>query len=373
MPEGLNGAGNIGPSLLKSIDTVRMEVIWTNAIQWFETRADNDWTRWTVPGGGSAILSTLGSTQDFQPLDSGLVPRFAGAATFMRLPIATPDQVDIAIVGVPFDGGTTNRTGARHGPREIRNQSSLVRRVHHVTNLSPFDRVRAGDCGDAPVNPLDLMASLDSIEAFFTRIREAGSRPLTAGGDHLITLPILRSLATKGPLGLIHFDAHSDTYDSFFGNRYNHGTPFRRAMEEGLLDPHRMIQIGIRGSISDASNFDFARAAGVRIVFIEEFDERGPEAVLSEARALVRDQPTYVSFDIDVLDPSIASGTGTPEIGGITSREAQTMIRRLDGLDIAGADLVEVSPPLDPTGVTALAGATLMFELLCVMAGRSDG
>jgi guanidinopropionase len=316
-------------------------------------------------------LSPVGSTRDFQPLDSGLVPRFAGPATFMRLPIAAPDQVDIAIVGVPFDGGATNRTGARHGPREIRNQSSLVRRVHHVTGLSPFDRVRAGDCGDAPVNPLDLMASLDSIEAFFTRIHEAGGRPLTAGGDHLVTLPILRSLATEGPLGLIHFDAHSDTYDSFFGNRYNHGTPFRRAMEEGLLDPRRMIQIGVRGAVSDASNFDFARAAGVRIVFIEEFAERGPAAVMSEARALVGNQPIYVSFDIDVLDPSIACGTGTPEIGGLISREAQTMIRLLDGLEIAGADLVEVSPPLDPTGGTALAGATLMFELLCVMAGRS--
>jgi guanidinopropionase len=161
-----------------------------------------------------------------------------------------------------------------------------------VTGLSPFDHVRAGDCGDAPVNPLDLMASLDSIEAFFTRVREGGARPLTAGGDHLVTLPILRSRVTKGPLGLIHFDAHSDTYDSFFGNRYNHGTPFRRAMEEGLLDPHRMIQIGVRGAISDASNFDFARTAGVRIVFVEEFAERGPTAVMSEARA--RWQSTYL-------------------------------------------------------------------------------
>jgi guanidinopropionase len=318
-------------------------------------------------------LNSIDSTRDFQPLDSGLVPRFAGAVTFMRLPVATPDQVDIAIVGVPFDGGTTNRTGARHGPREIRSQSSLVRRVHHVTGVSPFDRVRAGDCGDSPVNPLDLKASLDSIEAFFTSVREAGARPLTAGGDHLVTLPILRSLATKGPLGLIHFDAHSDTYDSFFGNRYNHGTPFRRAVEEGLLDPRRMIQIGIRGAISDASNYDFARAAGMRIVFIEEFAECGPEAVMSEARALVGDQPIYVSFDIDALDPSVAPGTGTPEIGGMTGREAQAVVRLLDGLDIAGADLVEVSPPLDPSGVTALAGATLLFELLCVMAGRCGG
>ncbi|WP_119390063.1 agmatinase [Taklimakanibacter lacteus] len=311
------------------------------------------------------------SNAQFQPLDSGLVPRFAGLPTFMRLPIARPDEVDIALVGVPFDGGTTNRTGARHGPREIRNQSSLVRRVHHVTGLSPFDRIKAGDCGDAPINPLDLMESLDRIRDFFAQIHAARTRPLTAGGDHLITLPILRALASKGPVGLIHFDAHSDTYDSFFGNRYNHGTPFRRAIEEGLLDPKRMIQIGIRGAISDASNYDFARDAGVRIVFIEEFAERGVKPVMDEARKLVGDKPTYVTFDIDALDPSIAPGTGTPEIGGITTREAQALVRLLDGIDIIGADLVEVSPPLDPTGATALAGATLMFELLCVMASSA--
>jgi guanidinopropionase len=308
------------------------------------------------------------SNAQFQPLDSGTVPRFAGFPTFMRLPIAEPDQVDVALVGVPFDGGTTNRTGARHGPREIRNQSSLVRRVHHVTGLSPFDRVKCGDCGDAPINPLDLMATLKSIEEFYAKIHKARARPLTAGGDHLISLPILRAIARKEPVGLIQFDAHSDTYDSFFGNRFNHGTPFRRAIEEGLLDPRRMIQIGIRGAISDASNYDYARDQGVRIVFIEEFAERGPKAVMAEVRKIVGDHPTYVTFDIDAIDPSIAPGTGTPEIGGITTREAQAMVRMLDGVNIIGADLVEVSPPLDPTGATALAGATMMFELLCVMA-----
>lgn len=312
------------------------------------------------------------SNADFQPLDSGTVPRFAGFPTFMRLPITEPEQVDIALVGIPFDGGTTNRTGARHGPREIRSQSSLSRRVHHVTGLSPFDRAKCGDCGDAPINPLDLMASLKSIEEFFARIHKARARPLTAGGDHLISLPILRAIAKQGPVGMIHFDAHSDTYDSFFGSRYNHGTPFRRAIEEGLLDPKRVIQIGIRGAISDASNYDFARDQGVRIVFIEEFAERGVVSVMKEARQLVGDKPTYITFDIDALDPSIAPGTGTPEIGGITTREAQSMVRMLDGLDIIGADLVEVSPPLDPTGATALAGATMMFELLCVMAGRKS-
>jgi guanidinopropionase len=308
------------------------------------------------------------SISDFQPLDSGKVPRFAGPSTFMRLPIARPEEVDIALIGIPFDGGTTNRTGARHGPREIRNQSSLVRRVHHVTGVSPFDLKRVADCGDVPVNPLDLNGTLENITRFMTEVRSSGTIPLAAGGDHLISLPILRGLAEKAPLGMIHFDAHSDTYDSFFGSRYNHGTPFRRAIEENLLDPKRVIQIGIRGAISDAKNYDFANSAGVRMVFIEEFEERGAKAVMEEARKIVGDRPIYVSFDIDVLDPSIAPGTGTPEIGGITTREAQKLIRMLGGLTIAGADLVEVSPPLDPTGGTALTAATLMFELLCVVA-----
>lgn len=307
----------------------------------------------------------------FKPLDSGVVPRFAGPATFMRLPQARPDAVDIALVGVPFDGGATNRTGARHGPREIRNQSSLVRPVHHVTGRSPFDALRVADCGDAPVNPLDLMDSFASIEAFVRGIVEAGARPLTAGGDHSITLPILRGLHRGEPVGLIHFDAHSDTFDDFFGQRYNHATPFRRAIEEGLIDPKRSIQIGIRGAISSAENFDYARAAGIRIVFIEEFAERGVASVMDEARALVGHRPTYVSFDIDGIDPAFAPGTGTPEIGGFTTREAQGLVRRLTGLNIVGADLVEVSPPLDPTGLTALTGATMMFELLCAMSQMS--
>lgn len=305
----------------------------------------------------------------FRPLDSGTVPRFAGPASFMRLPLAAPSEVDIALVGVPFDGGTTNRTGARHGPREIRNQSSLVRPVHHVSGLSPFERARIADCGDAPVNPVDPADSLERIERFFREIASAGARPLTAGGDHLVTLPILRGISPGTPLGLIHFDAHSDTYDSFFGNRYNHGTPFRRAVEEGLLDPKRMIQIGIRGAISDASNYDFAKAEGIRIVFIEEFAARGIADVMEEARALVGAAPAYVSFDIDIIDPSFAPGTGTPEIGGVTTREAQALVRALKGVTIAGADIVEVSPPLDPTGLTALTGATIMFELLCAMTG----
>jgi guanidinopropionase len=304
----------------------------------------------------------------FQPLDSGRVPRFAGPSTFMRLPQAEPAEVDIALVGVPFDGGTTNRTGARHGPREVRNQSSLVRKVHHVTRNSPFDVARVADCGDVPINPLDLEQTLESVEHYYRDVRKAGAIPLSVGGDHLISLPILRGLAADGPMGLIQFDAHSDTYDDFFGSRYNHGTVFRRAVEEGLLDPTRMIQIGLRGAISDAANYDFADANGIRIVFIEELVGRGIPDVLEEARERVGRQSVYVSFDIDILDPSIAPGTGTPEIGGVTSREAQALVRGLSGLNVAGADIVEVSPPLDPTGMTALTGATIMFECLCVMA-----
>jgi guanidinopropionase len=310
----------------------------------------------------------------FQPLDSGLFPRFAGVPTFMRLPQAEPEEVDIALIGIPFDGGTTNRAGARHGPRELRNQSSMVRRVHHVSGISPFDLVRVADCGDVPTNPLDLDDALERIANFYARVRAAGTVPLTAGGDHLISLPILRGLASDGPLGMIHFDAHTDTYDSFFGtSRYNHGTPFRRAIEEGLLDPKRVVQIGLRGAISDASNYDYAREQGVRLIFIEEVEARGVDAVMEEARMIVGAKPIYVSFDIDVIDPSFAPGTGTPEIGGVTTREAQALVRQLRGLDMAGADLVEVSPPFDQGGITALCGATIMFELLCVLAESAQG
>lgn len=309
-------------------------------------------------------------TDKFEPLDSGSIPRYAGLPTFMRLPVAEPSEVDIAILGLPFDLGTTNRAGTRHGPRELRNQSSLMRRVHHVTGLSPYDRARVADCGDVPTDPFDLMRSLDLISAHYTAVREAGALPLTAGGDHLISLPILRGLASQGPVGLIQFDAHSDTYDTFFnGARYTHGTPFRRAIEEGLVDPKRFVQIGLRGAISDAGNYDYAREMGVRIIFIEEFMARGVEDVMAEARAIVGAKPTYVTFDIDGIDPSQAPGTGTPEIGGFSTREAQAMVRLLDGLDIIGADLVEVAPPFDPSGLTALTGATILFELLCVLAG----
>jgi guanidinopropionase len=288
----------------------------------------------------------------------------------MRLPAVTNlTDVDIALVGVPWDGGTTNRAGARHGPREIRNMSSFMRRVHHVSGIAPYDLLRVGDVGDAPVNPIDLLDSLKQIEQFFSTIHRAGAIPISAGGDHLVTLPIFRAIAKDRPVGMVHFDAHSDTNDTYFGdNPYTHGTPFRRAVEEGLLDPHRTVQIGIRGSVYSADDLDFAKAAGIRVIHMEEFADIGVAATLEEVRRVVGTGPTYVSFDVDALDPCFAPGTGTPEIGGITTLEAQQMLRGLRGLNLVGGDVVEVSPPFDPSGNTALVGATMMFELLCVIA-----
>lgn len=305
-----------------------------------------------------------------QPVDAAEVPRFAGHPTFMRLPAVTSAEgLDIALVGIPWDGGTTNRAGARHGPGEVRSQSSLMRRAHHVSGVVPFDMANIADVGDLSVNPINLLNGLERIENGMSRIIAAGALPLSVGGDHLTTLPVLRALRGKAPLGMIHFDAHSDTNDTYFGdNPYTHGTPFRRAIEEGLLDPRRVVQIGIRGSVYDPDEHGWARAQGIRIIYMEEFVKRGASSVMEEARSIVGNEPTYVTFDIDSIDPSMAPGTGTPEIGGFTTREAQEMVRLLKGVNIVGADVVEVAPPFDVGGMTALAGATMMFELLCVMA-----
>jgi guanidinopropionase len=247
--------------------------------------------------------------------------------------------------------------------------SSLIKRVHSVTKISPYELCRVADFGDAPVNPIDLDRSLESIRAFFAQIEEAETVPLAIGGDHLSSLPILRAVGKKRPVGMIHFDAHSDTVDSYFGGlKYTHGTPFRRAIEEGLLDPKRVVQIGIRGSTYSADEREWPLQQGIRIISIEEFEEMGTDAVIREARRVVGEGPTYVSFDIDALDPAFAPGTGTPEFGGLTSREVMRMLRGLRDLDLVGADVVEVSPPFDPSGATALAAANIAFELLCLLA-----
>ena len=309
----------------------------------------------------------------FLPVSGMISPRFAGVPTFMRLPLVELGsplgaQVNVGFVGVPWDGGTTNRPGARHGPRQLRDLSTMIRRIHPVTELEPFEAVNCADLGDVPVNPADVQDTLSRVTAFYDDLVSANITPISAGGDHLVSLPILRALAKKQPLGMIHFDSHTDLFNDYFGGfRYTHGTPFRRAIEEGLLDPKRVIQIGIRGTQYDGEDIAFAKAQGVRIVRIEELMERGTAAVMQEACALVGETATYVSFDIDGIDPSQAPGTGTPEIGGFSTFQAQQMVRALSGLNIAGADLVEVSPPFDPSGGTAWVGASIMFELLCAL------
>ena len=301
-------------------------------------------------------------------------PRYTGVPTFLRAPYEEDlANVDIGLVGVPFDGGVTNRPGARHGPREIRNQSSLMRRMHQSSGISPHDLARVADVGDAWVqSPFHLENSLDEIAEFFTRLNEASVTPVSAGGDHSITLPILRAIAKTGPVGMVHFDAHCDTGDDYLGSKFHHGAPFRRAVEEGLLDPERTIQIGIRGSVNEPDIWKFSHDSGMRVIYMEEFYELGIKRVIDEARRVVGIGPTYISFDVDGLDPVYAPGTGTPEVGGFSSMEAQFMIRGLKGLNLIGGDVVEVAPPFDPSGNTALVGATMMFEILCVLADAWD-
>ncbi len=309
----------------------------------------------------------------FHPVSGFDLPRFAGIPTFMRLPHVPPEdarfgEVDIGLVGVPWDSGTTNRPGPRHGPRQLRDASTMIRAQHPLSGLRPFEAVNCADLGDVGPNPADISESMERITAFYDQILDAGIVPLTAGGDHLTSLPILRAVARKGPMGLIQFDSHTDLYHSYFGGTmYTHGTPFRRAVEEGLLDPKRMVQIGIRGTMYDSEDIDFARANGIRIITIDEFFARDINDVMSEARAIAGSGPTYVTYDIDFVDPTFAPGTGTPEVGGPNSYQALQVVRGLEGLDIVGADMVEVSPPFDASGGTAFLGVSIMFEMLCQM------
>ena len=277
--------------------------------------------------------------------------------------------VDIALIGVPFDGATENRPGPRHGPREVRNMSSFTRCVHHVTRVNPYALCNIADLGDVNfTNPFDLQRCFADITDFYRRICAAGAVPLTVGGDHSISLPILRAVAAGRPVGMVHIDAHTDMSDHEFGHKFTHGTPFRRAVEEGLLDPKRTIQIGIRGAQNSEESWRGSEDAGIRVMYIEEVDTLGIEATIDEARRVAGQGPAYISFDIDGLDPAFAPGTGTPEIGGLTPLQAQLLIRGLAGLNLIGGDLVEISPPFDPSGNTALVGATMLFEMACVLA-----
>ena len=315
----------------------------------------------------------MGKNSFFEPISGFELPRFAGMPTFMRLPhvglghdkIA---EVDIGIIGAPWDAGTTNRPGPRHGPRQVRDMSTMIRAQHGVNNLRPFDLKNCADLGDIATNPASLEDSLKRIESYFSKIKDLNILPLTVGGDHLCSLPILRSLSKNEPVGLIQFDSHTDLFHSYFdGQMYTHGTPFRRAIEENLIDPKRTVQVGIRGTNYDSEDRDFAKSEGIRIITIEEFFERGIPDVISEVKSIVGDEKTYLSYDIDFIDPAFAPGTGTPEVGGPNSFQALDVVRKLNGLNLIGADVVEISPPFDPSGGTAFLGSSILFEILCIM------
>ncbi len=299
-------------------------------------------------------------------------PRYCGIPTFMRTPLTTEfENLDIALVGVPYDGAVEARSGARQGPRQIRDMSSMMRAIHHVTRINPYKLCSVADVGDVHFNQIfDLLASHADIMEFYNKLHNSGVVPISAGGDHSITLPILRALAKDQPVGLVHIDAHTDCCDEEMNSKYSHGTPFRRAIEEGLLDPKRTVQIGIRGAANSDDCWEYGPKQGVRIIYIEEFSALGVDKIITETRRVVGDGPTYLTFDIDSIDPAFAPGTGTPEVGGLTTLEAQKLIRGLRGIHFVGADVVEVAPPFDASGNTALIGATIMYEILCLLAER---
>jgi agmatinase len=304
------------------------------------------------------------------PRDPFVSPRFGQIATFMLLPHTTDlTAVDVALLGIPYDGGTSYRTGARFGPRAVREQSSLIRTWNPVLKVHPFERLRVADCGDVDVVPISIERTYEKIERRVDAVVAAGARPLCVGGDHSVSLPILRALARRhGPLGVIHFDAHPDTWDEYFGSKFFHGTPFRRAIEEGAVDPRRMIQVGIRGPLYGPEDFAFQDQHGMEVLRIEPIKEQGV-AWAAERLARLRGGPVYCSFDIDALDPAYAPATGTPEVGGLTSYEALALVRSLAGHMLVGADVVEVAPPYDGPGqITSLMAANLMFELVSVFA-----
>ena len=305
--------------------------------------------------------------ENYEPMQQ---PRYSEIATFMRAPLANSlADIDIGLIGVPTDLGVTNRPGARHGPREIRNSSSLMRAFNLALGVNPYELCRIADLGDVRLSHrYDLERQVEEIEAFYRAVHAAGILPVTAGGDHSITYPIFRAIAAAGPVGMVHIDAHCDTWGEFHGSKFTHGAPFRLAVEAGVLDPKRTIQIGIRGGQNFMDGIEFSRSQGMRVVFIEEFATLGVAQVIAEARRVVGDGPTYISFDVDGLDPVYAPGTGTPEVGGITTLEAQQLLRGLRGLNLIGGDVVEVAPAYDQTGNTALVGATIMFEILCLIA-----
>ena len=306
-----------------------------------------------------------------QPIGGNDMPRFGGIATMMRLPhVPNAKDLDVAFVGVPFDIGTSNRSGARFGPRQIRSESCLIRPYNMATRAAPFDSLQVADIGDVAINTFNIDKSMAIIESAYDDILAQHCKPITMGGDHTIALPILRSIAKKyGPVGIVHVDAHADINDTMFGERIAHGTPFRRAIEEKLVDPKRMVQIGLRATGYAADDFDWPREQGVRVVPAEDCWYKSLKPLMSEVQEQLGVGPVYITFDIDGLDPAYAAGTGTPEIGGLSIHQGLEIIRGCRGLEVVGGDLVEVAPAYDTTGNTALTAANLLFEMLCVFPG----
>lgn len=305
-------------------------------------------------------------------VDATVVPRFAGPPTFARLPrLDEVTDVDVAVLGVPFDAGVSYRPGARFGPAHVRESSRLLRPYNPALAVEPFGQQQVVDAGDLGVNPFDIAEAITTIEAGARSLLERAGTLLTIGGDHTIALPLLRTLhARHGPVAVVHFDAHLDTWDTYFGAAYTHGTPFRRAAEEGLLDASGCLHVGIRGPLYSAADLVQDAELGFQVVHAREFDELGVGGVMERIRARVEDRPVYVSLDIDVLDPAFAPGTGTPEAGGLTSRELLALLRGFRGLHLIGADLVEVAPAYDSAEITGIAAAHAAYELLSVLAAR---
>ena len=310
-----------------------------------------------------------------QPLGGNTMPRFGGPATMMRLRAQdTAEGLDACFVGIPLDIGTSNRSGTRLGPRQIRDESRMIRPYNMATRAAPFDSLQVADIGDVPINTFDLKASVDIITGHYRGILAHGTIPLTLGGDHTLTWPILRAMKERyGPVALIHVDAHADINDTMFGERVAHGCPFRRAWEDGCLINDRVFQIGLRGTGYAAEDFDWARTQGWTVVQAEELWYRSAAPLMERVRAAIGDAPCYLTYDIDSLDPAFAPGTGTVEPGGLSTWQALEIVRGAGGLNLVGCDLVEVSPPYDPSGNTALIAANLLYEMLCVLPGVRRG
>lgn len=317
-------------------------------------------------GGSKRTLKKLPEPHP-SPVNAMEYPRFAGLSTFMRLPhISDAKRLDVALIGVPFDGGTSYRTGARFGPRHIRHQSAIIRPYHPVLDVSPFDVVRVADYGDLPVNPLSIEDTFARITAGLKPVLDEGTIPMCVGGDHSILLPILRAIHAKhGPVALLQLDAHSDTWDQYWGMKYSHGTPVRRAIEEGLLAEPYIFQVGLRGQLYDAHDMDFARQHGIVVATAEEFHQHGLAIIRKKLQAF-KGRKSYLSLDIDVVDPAFAPGTGTPQVGGLSSVQILDLVRAFAGLNFVGCDLVEVAPPYDSSEITSLLAANLLFEQLCL-------